>query len=129
MTKTQQEKTLDEGLALGTAMLGVEQVQWELIATEGNFRRAWQRWNYSGLFPAIRVDLARHDLQRILKMSDRRMGARCSGWTGSGPFLPWTDGDDWEGIARVVSEDIPAGAWQALAREWLDKPESARTFT
>lgn len=122
MSKTQQEKTLDEGLALGAVMLGLDEVVWSLVGSEGAFRRAWSEWRYSHLFPSIRVEMARSDLKRILRMSDRRRGPRASGWTGAGPYFPWTDGDEWDEVADIISEEIPAEAWRDLVDAWLTSP-------
>jgi hypothetical protein len=124
MSKTQQEKTLDEGLALGAAMLGSEEVVWSLVGSEGAFRRAWSDWSYSHLFPSIRVDVARSDIKRILRMSDRRRGPRASGWTGAGSYSPWTDGDEWNEVANIISEEIPAAARRDLVGAWLTPPST-----
>lgn len=119
MSKVQQQKTLDEGLALGVAMLGIESVRWETVSTESDFRRAWLSWPHSHLFPALNFKLSRNDLRQILRMSPRRVGARLSGWSGSGPYAPWTDDDDYAVIAEILHEDISVGDWRALAANWL----------
>jgi hypothetical protein len=69
-------------------MLGFDEVVWNLAGSEGAFRRAWNQWPYSYVFPSIRVDVARSDLKRILE--DERSPARPSriGLDWGGAVLP-----------------------------------------
>lgn len=124
-TKMQQQKTVDEGLALGVIMLGIEGVNSNKANLELDCRRAWRSWDHAYLFPAIRTGPAFDDVLHLLYRSARRRGPRVVRWEGAWPFRPVLLVDDWSAdeIAELIDDDVPAKSWASLARGWLNAGE------
>lgn len=120
LTKARQQTILGEGLALGTLMLGIEDVHGQKHPLEFDFRRAWRNWEYRDLFPAIHAGPHRDDVFHILMDSAGRRSTRVTYWEGAWPFVPVAR-FDWsaEEIAEHLEERIPADAWRDLVRAWL----------
>jgi hypothetical protein len=115
LTKTQQEKVLDSGLALGAIMLGVECVDGKKMNLELDFRTAWRKWPYAFYLPQVKAD----DVLHILRKSHKRLGTRVASWEGAWPFTPVAEDWSFDELATVIHEAIPALAWRDIVKEWL----------
>lgn len=127
LTKTQQQVAVDQGLALGARLLGVESVEWVTITTEGNFRRAWANWPQSENFPQIRAGLPINDLRGILRDSASRRGVKVAGWTSiRRGFAAWVEDDAPENLSDIAG--VPAAEWVKLVNDWLNPVKPSRTL-
>lgn len=123
MTGVQQQKAVGQGLALGALMLGVQAVNGDKGTLESDFRRAWRDWAYSAFFSAVRADVARNDLLRVLHDSSRRRGVVLAYWEGAWPFVPTLTVGEWtaDEVADIIDERIPASGWADLVSHWLSR--------
>lgn len=120
LTKVQQEKALDSGLALGAVMLEIESVNGNKMKLELDFRTAWRNWSYASLFPKVKVGAPHDNVLHILGKSPTRRGSRVAGWERSWPFVPWTEPNwSFEELADIIHDQIPARAWLGIVRNWL----------
>lgn len=126
-TRTQQLKTVGEGLALGAWMLGVTEVTGDTTRLQLDFRKAWREWAYAARFPAVKAGPDQDDVLHILRDSPSRGGVVLASWEGGWPFVPRIRMQDWEAheVAEVLDESVPAEAWAGLVRQWLERPRVA----
>jgi hypothetical protein len=124
LSRANQETAVGEGLALGCVALGVESFNAAKMTIEFAFVRAWRDWSYRSHFPAVRADLRRNDLLRIISKSPRRRSAHLTGWASEWPFVPFIS-ESWniEDVAEMLEEqtEVPLRGWIDLAQPFLDQ--------
>ncbi|MBN9799255.1 hypothetical protein DMP15_18595 [Pseudonocardia sp. UM4_GMWB1] len=119
LTKAQQETIVGEGLALGLLAVGVVAVTSGKQAVEFAFGRAWRSWTHRSKFPQVRMEIARNDVLRIMRDSERRRGSALAYWATGGAWYEPVQRADWsvEEDGEVLGENsgIPFAQWVALA--------------
>lgn len=120
-TKAAQETVLGEGLAIGAMMLGVRSLVGDKTSLELDFRRAWRKWKFAALFPAVHAGLADDSLFRILRSSSKRTTLHIARWVGGWPYAPellveWS----LEEAAGHIDDRLGASAWVSLVGDWLN---------
>jgi len=73
-TVTQQETAVDEGLVLGTVMLGLSEVGGTKQLLEFDFGSAWRNWAHRDRFPSIKTGPSQYSIVGILGKSANRRG-------------------------------------------------------
>lgn len=120
---------MGEGLALGCVTLEIAAIEGSKMDLEFAFRRAWREWPNRSTFPAVRADVTRDDLLRILGRSEGRRSAHLSGWTSQWPFVPYV-AETWtvEDVAEILqsSTGVPLAGWVKLAQASIDDPHLDR---
>ena len=123
-SKAQQETAIGEGLAIGCMALDVPAVKSAKMGVEFAFMRAWRSWPHAAKFPAIRADLDRNAITRILHDSQGRRNAHAAAWETAGrEYVPFAK-QDWsmEDLADSAGRDfsVDLEAWKELAQAFMD---------
>ena len=124
MTKTQQQKAVGQGLAVGCLSLGVTEVPYNKMGIYFAFGHAWSEWPWSSRFPSINASLQRNDLVNILHESAGRSGVVVAAWQIERTLKPYLN-NDWDvaEAAEMIGEwyEVPSDGWMQLAKSFLDR--------
>lgn len=118
-SKAQQETIVGEGLALGLLAVGVDALTSRKQAVEFASGRAWRSWPHRSKFPQVRMDIARNDVLRIMRNSERRRGSVLAYWATGGAWYEPVQRADWsveeDGAVLGENSGIPFAEWVSLA--------------
>ena len=131
ITAARQRNAVSEGAALGLVMCGHFEIPSETWRVSMAFEGAWRAWDeqYKQPFSQVSTDL-RQGLNGYIAMTraDERKHVFSLFWVRSGTAFKiyarsWCSGDDFDAdeVAATIDGGLPAGAWQELAQDFLDR--------
>jgi hypothetical protein len=121
VTKSNQWKTVVEGLAVACVAIGATSFPSSKSIGEFAFSYAWRRWAYAGQFPSVDPD----DFFIYVGKSAGRVGAKAAfEWERAlRPYI-FENFAHWgaEEVLDFVAEfsDVPASGWEQLARAFVE---------
>ncbi|MFY1596016.1 hypothetical protein [Micromonospora sp. WMMD737] len=126
LTDADQLNLVGDGLAVGCLDLGVTAITTNTQTLDQSFRHAWRNFPLAAkAFPHVKASLARCDIQRILRDSPRRKGARVEWHQSTVWWEPHLRAsyDDIDEVAESIADldGIPRDQWLQLARPFVDK--------
>lgn len=118
------ENAFSEGVALGVLMCGRDSIPRDKGNVELAFRRAWRRWPHQSRFPFVSSP-RRQDEFLQMTHADYRKHTFGLYWDDYAvASRNEYDEVDFDFIASLVDEEIPATAWQELMQSFFTFYES-----
>ena len=117
-------------MALGLLICGYDAISSDKVKVDLAFSGAWRSWTYRNRFPQVDTDMRSLDGMRVMTRADYRKQTRVLFWGEEDRHLQiytrlsdWTvdDDEDLEFAVGIIDEDVPAGGWEELAREFVTR--------